>query len=102
MPALGYGACRGVGLSWCGTEWETPGVARMIYTDDVGDPRLDDFRELSTADRRPDRPGGRGFVIAEGTVVVRRLLASAYPVRALLGIERRVRELADELATSGP
>ncbi|MBP2179025.1 tRNA G18 (ribose-2'-O)-methylase SpoU [Amycolatopsis magusensis] len=59
---------------------------------------MDDFRNLSTADRRPDRPGGRGFVIAEGTVVVRRLLESAYPVRALLGVQRRIEELTEELA----
>lgn len=65
----------------------------MIYVDDVTDSRLDDFRDLSTADRRPDRPGGRGLVIAEGTVVVGRLLESRYPVRALLGVERRIREL---------
>jgi tRNA G18 (ribose-2'-O)-methylase SpoU len=70
----------------------------MIFTDDRNDPRLDDFRDLSTADRRPDRPGGRGLVIAEGTVVVERLLRSPYPVRALLGVERRIRELGDELA----
>ncbi|WP_188940177.1 TrmH family RNA methyltransferase [Nakamurella endophytica] len=65
---------------------------------DPGDPRLDDFRDLSRADRRPDRPGGRGLVIAEGTVVVRRLLDSAYPVRAVLGVGRRLDELADVLA----
>nr|WP_020670001.1 RNA methyltransferase [Amycolatopsis nigrescens] len=72
-------------------------MAELIFTENALDPRLDDFRELSTADRRPDRPGGRGLVIAEGTVVVRRLLESPYPVRALLGVERRIRELADEL-----
>lgn len=72
-------------------------MAVLIYTEDVEDPRLDDFRDLTTADRRPDRPGGRGFVIAEGTVVVRRLLASRYRVRALLGVERRLAELADDL-----
>ena len=60
--------------------------------------RLDDFRDLARADRRPDRPGGRGLVLAEGTVVVRRLLASPYPPRALLGVPRRVDELAPELA----
>ncbi|WP_326957323.1 TrmH family RNA methyltransferase [Amycolatopsis sp. NBC_01286] len=70
----------------------------VIHTDDRDDPRLDDFRDLSTADRRPDRPGGKGLVIAEGTVVVSRLLASRYPVRALLGVERRFAELADDLA----
>jgi tRNA G18 (ribose-2'-O)-methylase SpoU len=74
-------------------------VAHLIPIEDVADARLDDFRNLSTADRRPDRPGGRGFVIAEGTVVVRRLLTSDYPVRALLGMERRFRELEPELAT---
>ncbi|WP_116045376.1 TrmH family RNA methyltransferase [Amycolatopsis palatopharyngis] len=69
-----------------------------IRTDDPNDPRLDDFRDLTTADRRPDRPGGRGFVIAEGAVVVRRLLASRYPVRAVLGVPRRIEELAGDLA----
>jgi tRNA G18 (ribose-2'-O)-methylase SpoU len=70
----------------------------MIQLTDPGDPRLADFRDLTRADRRPDRPGGKGLVIAEGVVVVQRLLASAFPVRALLGIERRIAELAGELA----
>lgn len=73
-------------------------MVSVIYTDDVADPRLDDFRDLTTADRRPDRPGGRGLVIAEGTVVVRRLLASPYPVRAVLGVRRRIDELGPDLA----
>ncbi|WP_199431328.1 TrmH family RNA methyltransferase [Qaidamihabitans albus] len=72
-------------------------MAPLIPVADAADERLDDFRDLTVADRRPDRPGGRGFVIAEGTVVVRRLLASPYPVRALLGVERRITELADDL-----
>lgn len=37
-------------------------------------------------------------MIAEGAVVVRRLLTSAYPVRALLGVPRRYDELAEELS----
>jgi tRNA G18 (ribose-2'-O)-methylase SpoU len=68
-----------------------------IPIDDPGDPRVDDFRDLSRADRRPDRPGGRGLVIAEGAVVVRRLLASSYPVRAMLGTARRYAELEGDL-----
>jgi tRNA G18 (ribose-2'-O)-methylase SpoU len=72
-------------------------MVRVIEVADPADPRLADFRDLSRADRRPDRPGGRGFVIAEGTVVVRRLIASAYPVRALLGVARRVESLESEL-----
>ncbi|MFL6143132.1 MAG: TrmH family RNA methyltransferase [Labedaea sp.] len=78
-------------------------MARLIEVADPADPRLADFRDLTRADRRPDRPGGKGFVIAEGTVVVRRLLASRYPVRSLLGVPRRLDELAGELAdVSGP
>lgn len=72
----------------------------MAYLTPVGrpdDPRLDDYRDLTTADRRPDRPGGRGLVIAEGVVVVRRLLDSPFPVRSLLGVPRRLDELAEDL-----
>lgn len=75
-------------------------VGERIEITDPADPRLDDFRDLSRADRRPDRPGGRGLVIAEGAVVVRRLLASHYPTRALLGVARRFDELAADLANS--
>ena len=75
-------------------------MSNPIRIDDAADPRLADFRDLTRADRRPDRPGGRGLVIAEGTVVVRRLLASSYPLRALLGLARRYDELAADLAGS--
>jgi tRNA G18 (ribose-2'-O)-methylase SpoU len=73
-------------------------VVQLVPVSDPRDPRLDDFRDLTTADRRPDRPGGKGLVVAEGVVVVRRLLDSPYPVRALLGVARRFAELADDLA----
>ena len=68
---------------------------------DPADPRLADFRDLAAADRRPDRPGGRGLVIAEGVPVVRRLLASPYPVRAVLGVPSRLDALAADLAAVG-
>ena len=73
-------------------------MATITPIADAADPRLDDYRDLTTADRRPDRPGGRGLVIAEGVVVVRRLLDSPYPVRSLLGVPRRLDELAADLA----
>ncbi len=73
-------------------------MTELIDVEEPADPRLDDFRDLTTADRRPDRPGGRGLVIAEGTVVVQRLLASRYPVRALLGVPARLEALAPALA----
>ncbi|EHR63297.1 TrmH family RNA methyltransferase [Saccharomonospora cyanea] len=73
-------------------------MAKLTEIADAADPRLDDFRDLTTADRRPDRPGGRGLVIAEGVVVVRRLLSSAYPLRAVLGVPRKLDELRADLA----
>src|SRR5689334_654261 len=73
-------------------------VVTPTEVSDPTDPRLDDYRDLTTADRRPDRPGGRGLVIAEGVVVVRRLIESPYPVRSLLGVPRRIEELTADLA----
>jgi tRNA G18 (ribose-2'-O)-methylase SpoU len=73
-------------------------VATTVPVANPADLRLDDYRDLTSADRRPDRPGGRGLVIAEGVVVVRRLIHSRYPVRSLLGVPRRLDELAADLA----
>jgi tRNA G18 (ribose-2'-O)-methylase SpoU len=64
---------------------------------DPDDPRLDDFRDLNSVDRRPDLPAGKGLVIAEGVLVVQRMLASRYVPHALLGTERRLAELNDEM-----
>ncbi len=73
---------------------------------DIGDPtdaRLDDFRDLNSVDRRPDLPTGKGLVIAEGVLVVQRMLASRFRPRAMLGTDRRLRELAADLgATDAP
>ncbi|OBH90291.1 MULTISPECIES: RNA methyltransferase [unclassified Mycobacterium] len=66
--------------------------------DDPDDPRLDDFRDLNSVDRRPDLPSGKGLVIAEGVLVVQRMLASRFTPHALLGTERRLGELAADLA----
>lgn len=73
-----------------------------IPVTDPADPRLADFRDLTTADRRPDRPGGRGLVLAEGVPVVRRLLASPFPLRAVLGVGPRLADLAAELPAGPP
>jgi tRNA G18 (ribose-2'-O)-methylase SpoU len=67
---------------------------------DVADPtdsRLDDFRDLNSVDRRPDLPRGKGLVIAEGVLVVQRMLVSRFTPRALLGTDRRLAELAADL-----
>lgn len=68
--------------------------------DDPDDPRLDDFRDLNSVDRRPDLPSGKGLVIAEGVLVVQRMLASRFRPHALLGTDRRLIELEDDLAGS--
>jgi tRNA G18 (ribose-2'-O)-methylase SpoU len=74
-----------------------------VDVDDPADPRLDDFRDLNSIDRRPDLPSGKGLVIAEGVFVVQRMLASRFLPRALLGTDRRLRELAADLeATDAP
>ncbi|OBH82616.1 rRNA methyltransferase [Mycobacterium scrofulaceum] len=75
------------------------GTDRLNVQDvtDPGDPRLDDFRDLNSVDRRPDLPSGKGLVIAEGVLVVQRMLASRFTPHALLGTDRRLAELAGDL-----
>jgi tRNA G18 (ribose-2'-O)-methylase SpoU len=73
-------------------------VAHVIDIVDPGDPRVADFRDRNSADRRPDLPGGKGLVVAEGVVVVQRMLASRFQPFALLGVGRRFDQLAPDLA----
>lgn len=68
---------------------------------DPADPRLDDFRDLNSVDRRPDLPTGKGLVIAEGVLVAQRMLASRFAPHAFLGTERRLGELAADLTGVG-
>lgn len=42
-------------------------------------------------------PGGLGLVIAEGVIVVQRMIDSRFAVKALLGVERRLDELGGDL-----
>ena len=75
-------------------------MARVVDVVDIDDPRdsrLDDFRDLNSIDRRPDLPTGKGLVIAEGVLVVQRMLASRFSPRALLGTDRRLTELTPDL-----
>ncbi|BCO34538.1 RNA methyltransferase [Mycobacterium heckeshornense] len=70
----------------------------VVDVTDPDDPRVDDFRDLNSVDRRPDLPSGKGLVIAEGVLVVRRMLASRFTPLALLGTDRRLAELQADLA----
>ncbi|AGF71829.1 TrmH family RNA methyltransferase [Corynebacterium halotolerans] len=63
---------------------------------DPADPRLDDVRDLNHSDTRPDLPGGKGLVIAEGPLVVSRLLESRFPVRRLVGFPGKLDAFLDE------
>jgi tRNA G18 (ribose-2'-O)-methylase SpoU len=72
-----------------------------VYVCDITDPddaRLDNFRDLNSIDRRPDLPTGKGLVIAEGVLVVQRMLASPFAPLAFLGTDRRLTELEADLA----
>jgi tRNA G18 (ribose-2'-O)-methylase SpoU len=63
---------------------------QVVEVSDPDDPRLDDFRDLTDADVRPDR---RGIVIAEGSNVVQRLAASPYRMRSVIGVASRLAAL---------
>lgn len=73
-------------------------MADVIDITDPDDPRVDDFRDLNSVDRRPDLPSGKGLVIAEGVLVAQRMLASRFRPHAFLGTERRLAELNGDLA----
>lgn len=53
--------------------------------EDAQDPRLDDVRDLNRSDA-----SGEGLVIAEGHLVVSRLLASRFPVRCMVGFAAKI------------
>ncbi len=74
---------------------------RVVDVTDPADPLLDDLRDLNNSDRRPDLPGGRGLVIAEGTYVVGRMLLSRFRPHVMLGTDSRLAQLRREAAAEG-
>jgi len=85
--------CQG-GLGWGAGHW--CGMITRITS--ILDPRLDVYRNLK--DRELACHGG--LFIAEGEFVVRRLLASDYPVESVLLARRRVDEIAPLAPTGVP
>src|SRR4051794_12600757 len=69
------------------------GVPDLELITDPGDERVADFRDLVAGDRRPGTQRGTGPVIVEGVPAVERLLASPYPVRAVIGVPGRIAAL---------
>ena len=74
---------------------------RVVDVTDPSDPLLDDLRDLNNSDRRPDLPGGRGLVIAEGTYVVGRMLLSRFRPHVMLGTDSRLAQLRREATSEG-
>jgi tRNA G18 (ribose-2'-O)-methylase SpoU len=70
----------------------------VIPINSLDDPRIAPYRNLK--DRELAREGG--LFIAEGELVVRRLLRSDYPVESVLLAERSVKEFAREIPTGIP
>lgn len=67
--------------------------------DDPDDPRVTDFFRLNDPDlRRVVEGDGDGFFVAEGALVIRQLLLSPYPVRAVLVTPRGLAALEGDLA----
>ena len=67
--------------------------------DDPEDPRVADFFRLNDPDlRRAVESDGDGFFVAEGALVIRQLLSSPYPVRAVLATPQGLAALEDDLA----
>lgn len=67
--------------------------AAVIAITDPTDERVDDLRDLNSSDRRPDLPGGKGLVIAEGVFTIERLFASRFTPHIVLGTAAKLAEL---------
>ncbi len=78
-------------------------MADPVSIDDPDDERIADFVRLKDPDLRRERASSNGVAgrsfIAEGSKVIRSLLASRYPVRALLLTPLRWEGLRDALET---
>lgn len=68
-------------------------MVHIVEITDPADERIADFRHLNSSDRRPDLPGGKGLVIAEGVLVVQRMIDSRFTPHTLMGTESRLAEL---------
>ena len=68
-----------------------------VDVDDPADPRVADFRDLTDADLRARHEEEHGVFIAEGPLVLRELVTSAYDVRSVLVTPSQRAALADVL-----
>ncbi|MGZ6015085.1 MAG: TrmH family RNA methyltransferase, partial [Phenylobacterium sp.] len=74
-------------------------MVRAIAIDDPDDPRLTDYRQV----RERDLVGRDGGFIAEGVVVLEKLIAGArHPLRSVLVAQKRLAGLEPLLAGLSP
>lgn len=67
-----------------------------MFIADAHDPRLDDVRDLNKSDK-----SGEGLVIAEGHLVVSRLVASRFPVRCIVGFAAKLEHFVETYGDPG-
>ncbi|GAB2810567.1 RNA methyltransferase [Actinoallomurus bryophytorum] len=72
-------------------------MARLIPVADPADPRLADYVSLRDVNLRKSLEAEHGLFMAEGEKVIRRAIATGYPVRSLLMARRWAAPLADVL-----
>jgi tRNA G18 (ribose-2'-O)-methylase SpoU len=72
-------------------------VARLVTVLEPADPRLADYVRLRDVQLRKSLEAEHGLFIAEGEKVIRRAVATGYPVRSLLMAKRWVSSLSDLL-----
>ncbi len=72
-------------------------MARLIPIADPADPRLADYTRLRDVNLRKSLEAEHGLFMAEGEKVIRRAVATGYPMRSLLTARRWVEPLADVL-----
>jgi tRNA G18 (ribose-2'-O)-methylase SpoU len=69
-----------------------------VRVDDPSDPRLADYIGLTDVHLRRSLEAEHGLFIAEGEKVIRRAIATGYPVRSLLVAEDKLATIADVAA----
>jgi tRNA G18 (ribose-2'-O)-methylase SpoU len=72
-------------------------MARLIPIADPADPRLADYVRLRDVNLRKSLEAEHGLFMAEGEKVIRRAIATGYPVRSMLMARRWAEPLADVL-----
>ena len=73
----------------------------LVTIADLADERVGDYRNLTDADLRRRQEVAAGMFLAEGVLVIRQLLASAYPVRSFLLTRAKLEELSGSIEAAG-